>query len=514
MRCAPLVALIWFCGFLVSNASAHVGSPDLFYNGTVGPYHARVTIRMPGVIPGRAEISTRVETDEPVEVSFLPLYAKTEIKNAPPPDVGHRVQGETNLYAGELWLMSFGAYSVEIRIKGARGEGSIQVPLTSIATRQLPMPSLLGKLLSVLGGLLVIGAVGIAAAAGREAGLAAGQLAGKRERRNGLIAATTTIVLLAGALYGGRQWWKVEENDFREHLRDGAWPDLLATASVSHGARLLQLELGRTAFKGNYQAPLIPDHGKLVHLFLIREGSRDTFAHVHPLRKSSRTFELVVPPLPEGRYTIFCDLTFEGGMSSTATTSVELPAISDAIDGSAAILPKADPDDSWTSYAVDAVPGADSPAPVFRLPDGMTVTWKTQKPLRIRRDASLRFEVKDPAGKPLPLEPYMGMLSHAAVLRGDGTVFAHLHPAGNYSMAAQSYFESKLAREANANAEASAKASGDIDHSMHLGHASVSESSVYLPYEFPEPGDYRIWVQFKSSGRILTAAFDAHVEAN
>ena len=78
-------------------AHAHVGSPDLFYNGDIGPYPARVTIRMPGVIPGRAEISVRLETSKPVAISFLPLYAKTEIKNAPPPDIGKLVKGETNL---------------------------------------------------------------------------------------------------------------------------------------------------------------------------------------------------------------------------------------------------------------------------------------------------------------------------------------------------------------------------------------------------------------------------------
>jgi hypothetical protein len=511
-----LIALMWSCAFLAPSADAHVGSPDLFYNGLVGPYPARITIRMPGVIPGRAEISARVETNDPVEVSFLPLYAKTEIKNAPPPDAGRLVPGETNLYAGELWLMGFGAYSVEVRIKGPQGEGTVQIPLTSVATRQLPMPSFLGKLLSVLGGLLVIGAVGIASAAAREAGLSPGQTAGKRERRNGLAAAATTIVILTAALHGGRQWWKIEEGEFRKHLREGAWPDLIATVSVNNGERVLRLELGREAFKEGYHAPLIPDHGKLMHLFLIREGSRDAFAHVHPIRRSSRTFEVAVPPLPDGRYTVFCDLTFEGGMSSTATTSVELSAISGVVEASGAAAPKADLDDSWASYAVDAVPGADSPAPVFRLPDGTSVAWKAEKPLRIRRDASLRFEVKDPSGKPLALEPYMGMLSHAAVLRRDGTVFAHLHPVGNYSMAAQSYFATKLAREANAGAEASGSAAGGSDHSMHHGHASGSdgaESSIYLPYEFPEPGDYRIWVQFKTADRILTAAFDAHVDS-
>jgi hypothetical protein len=493
-------------------AEAHVGSPDLFYNGPIGSYPARVTVRMPRVIPGRAEISVRLETNQPVDVSFLPLYAKTEIKNAPPADIGFPVEGEANLYSGELWLMSFGAYSVEVRVEGKQGDGTVQIPLTSVATAQLPMPTLLGQILAGLGCVLVLGAVGIAFAAAREAGLAPEQVIGKGESRKGMIAATATIVIMTGALYGGWHWWNAEEGAFRRHLREGAWPDLAAEVKVEDGARMLRLELGKEGSKSYFVPPLIPDHGKLMHLFLIREGSADAFAHVHPVRKGDRAFEVAVPPLPEGRYTIFCDLAYEGGTNSTAMASVELPAIPGAAETSENNSTKGDRDDSWTSYAADAVPSADNPAPVFRFPDGTTVTWKAQKPIRAQRDASLHFEIREPAGKPLRLEPYMGMLSHAAVLRSDGTVFAHLHPTGNYSMAAQSFFTTKLARETGA---ADHSVPYGMNHSMHQGHVSPSkgsESVLSLPYEFPETGDYRIWVQFKSGGKVLTAAFDARVE--
>jgi hypothetical protein len=104
----------------------------------------------------------------------------------------------------------------------------------------------------------------------------------------------------------------------------------------------------------------------------------------------------------------------------------------------------------------------------------------------------------------------MGMLCHAAVLRSDGTIFAHLHPAGNFSMAAQTFFETKLANETKSGASSNP---GPQDHSMHHHHPASATSSVYLPYEFPEPGNYRIWVQFKINGRILTAVFDATVSS-
>ena len=36
-------------------------------------------------------------------------------------------------------------------------------------------------------------------------------------------------------------------------------------------------------------------------------------------------------------------------------------------------------------------------------------------------------------------------------------------------------------------------------------------AEVTFPYGFPEPGDYRLFVQIKRSGQVQTAAFDAQV---
>jgi hypothetical protein len=523
---ARITFLVFTFTLLFSLSSrAHVGSPDVFYDGMVGPYPARITIRMPNVVPGRAEISVRVQSAQPVEVSFLPLYSLIAITNAPPPDIGRLVTGETNLYAGELWLMSFGAYSVEVRIKGKDGDGSAQIPVTSVAIRQLPLPFLLGKILLLLAAILVIGGIGIAAAAGREASLPSGSqsvfergggrptvrvytavLPTKTDRRNGYLAATAATLVFIAALAGGKFWWNVEEKSFRTHLLAGAWPDLTTGVRLFGNQRILRLEAGKTFFQENNKFSLIPDHGKLMHLFLVRENSRDAFAHLHPIRKEGDTFEVAIPPLPEGRYAIFCDLTFEGGVSSTATNSIVLPPLP-AVSDTVTTAIQNDPDDSWATFA-DTTPASSTASPVYSLPDGLRVTWKSQNPLRAKQDASLKFEVTDSAGEPVALEPYMGMLCHAAVLRSDGSIFAHLHPAGNFSMAAQTFFETKLANETKSGASSNP---GPQDHSMHHHHPASATSSVYLPYEFPEPGNYRIWVQFKINGRILTAVFDATV---
>ncbi len=483
-------------------AQAHVGSPNVFFDGMVGAYPARVTIQMPTVVPGRAEISVRVATTEPVEVSFAPVFTETAISNTPPPDIGRLVRGESNLYSGGLWLMRFGAYSVDVHIKGASGEGMAQIPVTSVAFKQLPMPGLLGKILLCMVAVLVIGGIGIAAAAGREAALPAGEVAGKIARWKGIFSGGAMASICILALVGGKYWWNGEEHAFRGRLLKGPWPDIATKVHVGGGQRILQIEVGKKFFKHNDDAPLIPDHGKLMHLFLVREGSRDAFAHLHPIHKKDHIYEVAVPPLPEGRYDIFCDVTFEGGASSTATNSVVLPAIPDSTIASTNTLEQ-DPDDSW---AIGVVP---DDAATFRLPDGSKVEWKHDGPLRINRDASLHFSVTDASGTPVDLEPYMGMLSHAAVLRDDNAVFSHLHPSGNYSMAAQMFFENK---ESGGSTNGMGDMAG-MDHSkMHHMHMGGGTSGVYLPYEFPEPGNYRVWVQFKAGGKVVTAVFDAKVD--
>jgi hypothetical protein len=44
---------------------------------------------------------------------------------------------------------------------------------------------------------------------------------------------------------------------------------------------------------------------------------------------------------------------------------------------------------------------------------------------------------------------------------------------------------------------------------MEVG--AVAPAPITFPYAFPKGGDYRIWVQVKRGGRILTGAFDASV---
>src|SRR3954453_10300515 len=88
------------------SARAHVGSPNIFFEGDAGPYPVRVMIRPPRVVPGLAEISVRVKTNGISKVSVLPARWDTGRKGAPPPDLAKPVRGETNLFSSQLWLMN------------------------------------------------------------------------------------------------------------------------------------------------------------------------------------------------------------------------------------------------------------------------------------------------------------------------------------------------------------------------------------------------------------------------
>jgi hypothetical protein len=86
----------------------------------------------------------------------------------------------------------------------------------------------------------------------------------------------------------------------------------------------------------------------------------------------------------------------------------------------------------------------------------------------------------------------MGMAAHVAITNADGSVFVHLHPAGSISMAALERFSGV-----------------SLAHTMHADRPL--DSRVSIPYAFPKPGIYRMWVQMKREGRVTTAAFDAEV---
>ena len=500
-RAACLARAAAFVTGLYVVATGHVGSNNVFFAGEAGPYPVSVIIRPPEVIPGLAEISVRVPGDGVDRVTVRPVrWDAAPEGGAPPPDEAASVAGDPDLYAAELWLMTVGAYRIEVAVEGDLGTGEVSVPVTSVMLGVRDLPAGLGWILAALALLLVAGVVSITGAAVRESQIPAGETAGSRQRRRARIAMAATAVGVAGLLYLGNLWWQAVDRE----IRSGIFERLAVEGAIVRdgGTPALEIAITDPAWRGRNWSPLVPDHGKLMHMFVVGAPGMDAFAHVHPVPVDSSTFRVPWPDLPPGEYRIYGDIVQESGFAQTVVDTVTVDAVALAVAGEPGAVPEAqdvlpgspaglarDPDDSaWTGVPVVlSGPGSET-----RLDDGSILEWQGEQDLRVDEETVLSFRVWDPDEKPAELEPYMGMRSHAALSRDDGAVFVHLHPAGTISMGSLAVLAPGGSPMAGAGADA-------------------RTGVVEFPFAFPQPGEYTIWVQVKREGRVLTGAFQATV---
>ncbi len=492
-------------------ATAHVGSPFIVFEGRAGNFPVQVVIRQPDVVPGLAHISIEVLKGSPERIRVLPFHWNTDRSGAPRADVAELVKGTTNRYSAALWLMTRGAYGIEVEVEGPAG-GTALVPVNSVAHVRQPMPALLGWVLTVLGTGLVVGFIGIAVAAAREATLPIGLRPAGKRWRPALIAAVVGTVVATGLLYGGARWWKVEDQHHESQILYRQFSHELTQVSGEDGDAI-RLTL-TDARQRDPAYGLVPDHGRLIHLFLIGEADGlgvPAFAHLHPRDLGGGEFASQLPPLPAGRYGSFAELSHAAGFTQTLTNSIQLTAprpgqLGDPAD--AVAPPFLQPTSTRRENHSDSAGSLRS----ADLGEGITLQLETG-PLRRGEPTVLKARVTRPDGSPAALEPYLRMLGHAVVARDDRTVFAHLHPAGTLSMAATRVFATKLGGEAGGQA-ADANC-GDLEAVQPAVAASLRRSGeVGFPYVFPETGRYFLWIQVQVDGRIRTAPLEIEVEGD
>jgi hypothetical protein len=473
---------------LAAMSMAHVGSPDTFFGGKAGPYDVRVSVRLPGVIPGRAQVAVRVAgVTDPAShhVTVRAGQWNVGLKGAPPPETAAPVPGDPALYASELWFMTASSYQLAVAVDGPAGKGEVLIPVLALATAERAMPSWLGGVLAALGVLLTAGLLTIIGAAVRESGLPPGVHPDATRRRRARLGIAITGILAALALWGGNVWWGAEASSYS---RSVLYRPFEVSASVVRqaGRQILTLSIRDPRWTGTpfpqsrYNA-LMPDHGKLMHLFIVRDGSLDALAHLHPVARTAAglDFDAAVPPVPAGRYRVYGDIVHESGYAQTLVSSVDLPG---GVTASAT-----DADDSWFIGA----PSPEAAVAWYALGDGSRLVWERgQAPIAAGIERDLRFSVQDAAGAVVRVEPYMGMAAHVVVASRDGSVFAHLHPSGSISMAAMQRFAGATASD------------------PHAGHAMELDSGVAIPYALPKAGAYRMFVQVKRGGQVMTGAFD------
>jgi hypothetical protein len=361
-------------------------------------------------------------------------------------------------------MMGAGAWQVRVAVNGDRGEGTLSVPVPTLPQSTLGMTPALRITLWLFMLLLATGFVAIISAMAREARLGAGEALDARSKRRGRIAGAIATVVIGVILFLGNMWWGVEATAYDRYV----YKPLQATPTVT--GNILRLDLHDPGWISSRRLDdFVPDHGRLMHLFVL-SPDLDRMWHLHPTEVGVGRFEQALPGMFAGQYEIFGDVVHATGVPETVTGRFDAP--------SSGGTPLSGDDSGWT--AAGQYPGK--------------IVWvRDDAPVRPRKLTMFTFRVEDEHGQPAQdLELYMGMPGHAIFVRRDRKVFAHVHPSGSAPMAA-------------------------IDLAMpggnaHAQHQAATPSTVTFPYGFPEPGQYRIFVQVKRAGSVLTGAFDADVK--
>jgi hypothetical protein len=491
-------------GAIMVIASAHVGSPDVVYDGTAGPYALRVIVRPPSVVPGLAEVIVRALDSGVTRIVIRPVYWRAGMAGAPEGDEAKPVAGALSTYRGQLWLMARGAYSVYVTATGTRGAGTAIVPVMSVATGRLGFSPLLASLLAILGVVLVAGLLSLVHAAAGASLVEPGDAISPSRRRRARLVTAASVPVLALMIFGGARWWQAVDTDYQRTMFHPPTP----TMSVHRVGDQQMLELStRSAGASGALGGVIPDHGKIMHLFLISDDGMTSFAHLHPAQLDSETFRVQLPSLAPGSYHVFADVVTETGSNLTLVSTVALPAPTSRAQS-------ADSDDAWTRTPSVPLLRPNAAAP---LGDGDVLVWSGDSgAIAAGAPVDLKFVVRDVDGREVALRPYLGMAGHAVVARSDDSVFVHLHPMGTVSTTAQQVFELRDRGDTTATgrvriAATPSQSSMSMMMPLRIRDSAPLSGAVSFPYEFPKPGRYRLWVQLKPGNLVRTGVFDVIV---
>jgi hypothetical protein len=242
---------------------------------------------------------------------------------------------------------------------------------------------------------------------------------------------------------------EVETESDGSHGGDAAAPQAVRGLAVSEGGLTLKLARNTvTAGKRSDLAFRIVDRGgQTVRDFSVEHTKR---MHVIVVRRDMTGFQHVHPTQrADGTWTVPVTLRDAGSYRVFADFSVAGNAYTLADD-----------------LAVDGtVRSQQLPAPVDSVNvDGMRVTL-TEGASGAGAEAELGFEVTRD-GKPVAIEDYLGAKGHLVALRQGDLAFLHVHP---------------------------------------------DENSLTFMAMFPTAGNYRLFLQFKTDGRVHTAAFTQEV---
>ena len=521
--------------FISFFTSAHVGSPGVVFEGQAGKYNLQVYVQPPDVIPGTAQVTVFTDGNDIERIRIKPIYFWFGDEGSPVSDEIFAVAGQTGKFDGMVWFMSPLAGSVEVEVIGKRGTAKMIVPVAAVSTAKRSMPSGLGWILAALGIFLVGVLTTIFGASVSDSLQPSGEKATPKTIRKRVTGSLVGASFCGLLLFIGHNWWG---GLAKEHLKEMYKPYRASTKIVhENGQDLLKLTIDSNSVYNRKLSYVIPDHGKLMHLFLVKQGTMDAFAHLHPVRKDTLNFEALLPNLPAGKYLVYADIMrYVGGFQYTLTDTID---IKNAVKNTKI----QDPDDTYaitnalnekSSNSLDeTITVCGTPGVKTKLQDGSSIVWEadSKKSLMAGQIYDLKFSVVASDGKEAVLQPYLGMMGHIAVVKTDGSVYIHLHPTGTVSSTSVDVMQKRIDEtsvepfiatpmvfkdsidKVLAKIQTMPEAQRDQFLMPNMNHDAKEHhgGSVKFPYVFPTAGNYRIWLQIKRNGKILTGVFDAVV---
>ena len=194
-------------------------------------------------------------------------------------------------------------------------------------------------------------------------------------------------------------------------------------------------------------------HTKRLHLIVVRDDLTG-FQHLHPeMDEAGRWSTPIAIPDP-GSYRVFAEFS-SGGESTTLAADL-------GVEGEPDVRP---------------LPVASSTADAG---DGYEVSLEGGEAAANRR-SQLSFSVTRD-GEPVEVEPYLGADGHLVALREGDLAYLHTHPIGDGG-----------------------------GHGHAHGHDQAGGEAIGFTTEYPSPGRYRLFLQFKHEGEVRTAAFTREV---
>lgn len=193
-----------------------------------------------------------------------------------------------------------------------------------------------------------------------------------------------------------------------------------------------------------------PEQTKQLHFYLVRDDLTG-FQHLHPTMAPDGTWSIDIVPPTAGTYRVFAQFDAD---AAGKVTSLVLSQPLDVTGGAAGNQPLPAPSGSATV-------------------DGYNLT--ASGGLKAGTDSDLMLNVnKD--GKPVTdLQPYLDSYAHLTALHEGDLAFVHLHPSKTVN--------------------------GDHGGPM-----------LHFMGTFPEPGNYRVFIQFQTNGALHTAAISLAVQ--